>query len=182
MSQKVIFLHGPAAAGKHTIGSIVAERLGWPLWHNHLTVDLVSALFEFGSDAFVALRESIWLSTFACAAKAQRSFVFTFAPEATVRRSLIDELQGEIAHGGGDVHFIELVCAEAVVESRLANASRAAFGKLTDTAVYRQIKTAGGFQFPPMPAPLVTVDTEALQPDEAAAIIIAAVSKASAAP
>ncbi len=34
------------------------------LFHNHLTVDLVAALFDFGSEPFVRLRESIWLDAF----------------------------------------------------------------------------------------------------------------------
>ena len=45
----VFFIFGPAAAGKYTIGKLVSESLALPLFHNHLTVDLVATLFEFGS-------------------------------------------------------------------------------------------------------------------------------------
>ncbi|MEM1262887.1 MAG: AAA family ATPase [Pseudomonadota bacterium] len=175
MSQQVVFLHGPAAAGKHTVGTRVAERLGLPLWHNHLTVDLVKTLFEFGTDEFIALRESIWQTTFAAAAKAGRSFVFTFNPEATVRRTLIDELQAAVQRAGGQVLYVELICSDAEVQARIANPSRAQFGKLTDAALYRQLKAQGSFAFAPLPPAIVSVDTEQLQPDEAADVIVAAI-------
>ena len=67
----VLFIHGPAAAGKHTVGSRLAELSGLPLFHNHLTVDLVSTLFEFGSDGFVQLRADIWKAAFRAAAIAK---------------------------------------------------------------------------------------------------------------
>jgi broad-specificity NMP kinase len=56
---KVIFIHGPPAAGKLTIASLLSEMTGLPLFHNHLTVDLVKSLFEFGSPGFIKLREEI---------------------------------------------------------------------------------------------------------------------------
>lgn len=55
----VIFLHGPPAAGKYTIGRELARLTGWPLFHNHLVVDLLLGLFPFGSSAFVAHRERL---------------------------------------------------------------------------------------------------------------------------
>ena len=76
----VVFIFGPAAAGKHTIGTKVAADLGIALFHNHLTVDLARHLFEFGSDGFRRLRADIWRSAFRESARADTSFVFTFHP------------------------------------------------------------------------------------------------------
>ncbi len=50
-----VFIHGPAAAGKYTIGSHLSERIGLPFFYNHLTVDLVRTLFEFGTKEFIHL-------------------------------------------------------------------------------------------------------------------------------
>ena len=44
----VVFLYGPPASGKHTIGKRLSALLNIPLFHNHLTVDLATTLFEFG--------------------------------------------------------------------------------------------------------------------------------------
>jgi hypothetical protein len=163
----VVFLHGPPAAGKHTLGQRLAERLGIPLFHNHLTVDLVATLFPFGSPGFVALRERIWLEAFRLAAQAGRSFVFTFNPEATVDPELIGRLERTVTAAGGRVLYVELGCAEEEIERRLGNESRARFGKLTDLGLYRRIRAAGGFDFPALPPPVVVIDTGSTGVEEA---------------
>lgn len=174
----VIFLHGPAASGKHTIGSILSERTGLPLFHNHLTVDLVKTLFDFGTEPFRDLRSAVWLESFRQAARADRSFIFTFHPEASVDPRTISDLVEVVESEGGEVHFVELRCPEDTVLQRLGNESRTRFGKLVDTDLYRQIAQAGGFDFPAMPAPVLTIDTDQMNPTEAAQAIDEAIRKA----
>lgn len=163
----VVFLHGPPAAGKLTLGRRLAERLGIPLFHNHLTVDLVATLFPFGSPGFVALRERIWLEAFQVAARAGRSFVFTFNPEATVDPELVGHLEQAVTTAGGRVLYVELRCSEGEIERRLGDASRARFGKLTDLGLYHQIRATGGFDFPALPPPVVVIDTSETSVEEA---------------
>lgn len=171
MSFEVIFLHGPAAAGKHTIGSQLAELTGLPLFHNHLTVDLVTTLFEFGSAGFVQLRADIWRAAYRAAAEAQQSFIFTFNPEATVDPQLIQELEELVSAGGGQLLYVELLCDLETLAGRMDNASRAQFGKLTDPALFRQLVADGGFDFPPLPEAWLTVDTALATAEEAAQAI-----------
>jgi len=172
MSFDVIFIHGPAAAGKHTVGSLVSARLDIPLFHNHLTVDLVKTLFDFGTPEFMTLRAEIWRSSFQQAARVRRSFVFTFNPERTVAPSLMTELSDLVTDAGGRVHYVELRCSDAEIERRIDNPSRHRFGKLTDPALYREFKSQGGFEFPEFPAPLVVIDTESMAPEAAAELIV----------
>ena len=98
----VIFIHGPPAVGKYTIGKLVSDHLHMPLYHNHLAVDLATCLFDFGSEAFKLLRESIWLKSFELAAAHGQSFIFTFNPEATVAEDLIPRLMNLLRSNGGD--------------------------------------------------------------------------------
>ena len=69
----LVFIHGAPAVGKLTVARELAGLTGFHLFHNHLTVDLVSSLFAFGTPSFVSLREQIWLAAFAEAARADRS-------------------------------------------------------------------------------------------------------------
>lgn len=167
----VVFLHGPAASGKHTIGSRLAAKTGLPLFHNHLTVDLVKALFDFGSAPFVNLRAGIWRASFAEAVASGRSFIFTFHPEATVDPALIGELVRLVGDAGGRVHFVELLCSATAVRARLPSESRTRFGKLVDPALYATLERDGAFRFPPLPEPLLRIDTERLSPEESASRI-----------
>ncbi len=174
----VLFLHGPAAAGKHTIGTLLSTLIDLPLFHNHLVVDAVATLFEFGSKGFVELRERIWLDAFSLAAETSRSFIFTFNPEASVDPALIQRLQDVVTSHHGRVLFVELECSEAAVIERLNSPSRAQFGKLSDVELYRSLKNQGSFDFPVLPEAIIVVDTEAQAPIESAHLIADAYRKA----
>lgn len=171
VQMQVVFIHGPAASGKHTIGKLLAGHTGLPLLHNHLAVDQALVQFPFGSPGFVQLRAKLWRTAFEEATAAQRSFIFTFHPEATVAPQLLQELRAIVEAGGGRVHFIELTCPQDAILARLGNASRSAFGKLTDRGMYEEIERAGGFRFPPLPEPLLRIDTGQVTAEQAAARI-----------
>ncbi|MEM1247825.1 MAG: shikimate kinase [Acidobacteriota bacterium] len=168
----VLFLHGPAAAGKLTVARPLAQRLGVRLFHNHLTVDLSTALFDFGTAGFVQLREEIWLRSFSLAAREGVSFVFTFQPEASVGLTFPQDCRAAVEGHGGHVHFVALDCPESAVEERIAASSRAEFGKLRDVELYKQLRDAGAFEYPPMPEPMVRVDTSRCAPEEAVERIV----------
>ena len=57
----VIFLHGPPASGKYTVGKVLSALLGVPLFHNHLAVDLARSLFEFGTPGFVKHQDNAYV-------------------------------------------------------------------------------------------------------------------------
>lgn len=173
----VVFLHGPVASGKHTIGTHLSSLTGLPLFHNHLAVDAALSLFPFGSESFKKMRAVIWLTAFREAARSGRSFIFTFNPESTVDVTLIDQLNEEVVSIGGTIAFVELRCSREVTRERLTNESRFRFNKLTDPDLYDRLEQAGGFDFPPLPSPLLSLDTDALSPELAAAAIVEALSK-----
>ncbi len=118
---QVIFIHGPAASGKHTIGSHLSRLTGLPLFHNHIAVDAALSLFEFGTEGFKNVRAAVWRAVFQEAARSGRSFIFTFHPEASVDPGLVTELVGLIESAGASVLFIELLCTPESVLERLGN-------------------------------------------------------------
>src|SRR6267378_7593760 len=158
---KLVFLHGPPAVGKLTVARELAGLTGFRLFHNHLTVDLVSSLFPFGSEPFILLREQIWLSVFGEAARQKVSLIFTFNPERTVRERFIQDAINVVESAAGKIIFVELTCAEEELERRMEDASRKEFGKLASVERYRSLRDAGAFQFPKLPNGLI-LDVTAL--------------------
>jgi chloramphenicol 3-O-phosphotransferase len=161
---RLVFLHGPPAVGKLTVARELAKLTSFHLFHNHLTVDLVTALFAFGTEPFIRLREQIWIDAFAEAARSETSLIFTFNPERTVREHFINDAVQTVEASGGQVVFVELTCAEADLEQRMAGESRKEFGKLTSLEQYRELKRAGAFDYPKLPAGL-TLDTTDQSPE-----------------
>jgi len=167
---KLLFLYGPAASGKLTVGRALHALTGIRLFHNHLVVDALLAAFPFGSPSFVRLREQTWLSVFAAAAHDDTSLIFTFAPENTVTPGFIDNAIASITGAGGEIHFIRLDCPVAVLEERMEDASRAQFLKLNSVATFRKLRAANADTYRELPADL-TIDTSSLQPEESARVI-----------
>lgn len=165
---QLIFLYGPAAAGKLTIGRELAARTGLPLFHNHLIVDAVAAVFPFGSEPFARLREEFWLKVFAEAASANRSLIFTFAPEASVAADFPQRVQALVSANGGETIFVALTIPHAEQERRLTAESRTAFGKLRDVALLRSLQPQFDACMRAMPEPVLTLDTSALTAKESA--------------
>jgi chloramphenicol 3-O-phosphotransferase len=167
---KLVFLHGAPAVGKLTVARELAGLTGFRLFHNHLTVDLASSLFPFGSEPFILLREQIWLAAFAEAARNDVSLIFTFNPERTVRERFVQDTIAAVEAAGDKVVFVELRCAEDELERRLADASRKEFGKLASVEQYRSLKDAGAFHFPKLPDGL-SLDTTNQTPADSARLI-----------
>lgn len=165
---RLVFLHGPAASGKLTVAKELAASTGLPLFHNHLVVDALLAVFPFGSPGFVGLRERMWLDVFAAAAAEDRSLIFTFHPEASVAPDFPARAAALVEGAGGRVDFVELTCAPEVVATRVEAPSRQASGKLSSLAVLRELEAAGAFAYPPLPPPAMRIDTGTLAPAEAA--------------
>jgi len=171
---KLLVLHGPLAAGKLTIAREVAALTGWRLFHNHLTVNLALAVYDFGTPGFVALREQIWLTVFRRAlADRLPGVIFTFNPENSVPQKFIDDLFAEIAAAGGEVIPVELTATEAELERRMATSSRVENGKLTDLTLYRELRAAGTFLTPVIHHSRLSLDTGQLSPTSAARQIVA---------
>jgi hypothetical protein len=170
---RLVILSGPVASGKLTIGRLVAERADLALFHNHLVVDAVGALFPFGSDAFVQLRERLWLDLIDAGLGAGRDILFTFAPEPSVPADFLPRLIGLARSRGAIVHLVALTLDPAEQERRLTAPDRAAFGKLRDLDLFRAIRPELDRSAAAMPPADLTVDTTDLHPEQAAARIAA---------
>ncbi len=130
--------------GKLTVGSELKKMTGFPLFHNHLTVDLTESLFEFGSAPFIALREKIWLESLEAAFKAKlKGVIFTFAFEKTVSNQFIPALLKMAKKYKGRVEFVELVCDLTELKKRIVSESRTKYNKLISYRKFSNLFSQG---------------------------------------
>ena len=170
----LIFVHGMPGVGKLTVARELSRLTGYKLFHNHLTVDLVESVFEFGTQAFAELRESIWLSVFEKAIDSGLpGLIFTFAFEPTVTSCFVPATVEMIESRGGNVVFVELRCDSSVLEKRLTDPSRAAYRKLTSVSKLRELEAQGVLETPPLPRRNLVIDITELSPEKAARRICA---------
>ena len=166
---RLIFIYGLPATGKLTVAKELQGLCGYRLFHNHLTVDLLLSTFEFGSEAFIRLREEIWLRVFEEAARSGvAGIIFTFNAEKTVRAGFSERVVELVEASGGAVSFVQLVCGVDELRRRMDSEARRQHGKLTSVTLFEQLEAAGEFDSTYMPEPVITVDTGECGPGEAA--------------
>lgn len=173
---KLVFVYGPPAAGKYTVSRRVAEITGLALFHNHLVVDTVAAVFPFASPSFVRLREQFWMDVFKAAVAEDRSLVFTFQPEGSVSPDFAQRVVDLVRGAGGEVLLVHLKLSADGQMARIANADRAAFGKLRDAGLLAKLQAEFEACERAMPEADLVIDTELVSAESAAAMIAARVS------
>lgn len=176
---KLVFIYGPPAAGKLTIARKVSEQTGLSLFHNHLIVDAVGAVFPFGSEQFRRLREKFWFETFEAALEDGRSLIFTFLPEQSVSSDFADRVLKLVADQGGEIVFVKLDLSREGQLDRLANADRGKFGKLRDTDLLEVNFDQMEASIQAMPEPDLVLNTGKLSADAAARQIVDLIKPAS---
>lgn len=173
---RLIFIHGPAAAGKYTVARELAALTGAELYHNHLVVDEVLKRHAFGTPGFVSERDRAWRGYFAQhPGPAKPNVIFTFNPENSVPQAFIDWLFAEMKRRAVKLVSVEVTAPESVIEARMGSEQRQRFRKLTDVVLYRQLRDSGTFATPVIPRTDLRIDSSLTKPEESARLIVKAI-------
>ena len=91
----------------------LAHLTGYKHFHNHLTVDLVGSLFDFGSEQAERLSTKFRLEMFQEAALANLpGVVFTLVYARGDDDAFVQQTIDAVEPHGGTVHFVLLTCEE----------------------------------------------------------------------
>lgn len=175
MPKRLIFIFGPVACGKFTIAKELSKITNFKLFHNHLVVDAVLSLFDFGSANFIKHRERIWYEMIADAIDEGQDIIFTFNPESTINVSFVDNIRRIIEERNGTILIVEITCIDSEICNRIESDSRKEYKKLSSAAFYRELKEQNAFAFPLIPATL-TLDSTTLPAIESALYIASTLS------
>jgi len=176
----LVYLYGPPASGKLTIAEQFARLSGYPLFHNHLTVNAVRAVFPFGSPPFTDVLHRVRLDVFETAARSGLSLIFTNnsawsgADGYSRFCAFAARARGVFEGGGGRVRFVRVTAPQAILEQRLDEQSRREHGKLLEIDRLREL-TDGLDQTSLYPDDLV-IDTSQMSPEDAALAVFEALT------
>jgi len=116
---KLICIIGPQAVGKMTVGHALEKQTGLPLFHNHMTIDLLEPLFGF-SEHTMALSSTFRKEIFHHFIQSKQAgliFTYMWAFNEQADWDFINDLYQMFTENGGDVYFVEL---EASTETRIS--------------------------------------------------------------
>ncbi|MGB7202832.1 MAG: AAA family ATPase [Pyrinomonadaceae bacterium] len=169
---KLIIIHGPPAAGKLTVSRELAARTGYKVFHNHISIDCVKPVFEFGSPAFWRVIKVIREETFAEAAREGFSLIHTFCYAKGEDDEQYHRMIACVEDNGGDVNSVLLICDDETRRQRIVADERKQIGKLTDPDSIEMSREKFDL-FSPLPGrETLIIDTTDVAPDEAATRII----------
>jgi hypothetical protein len=117
--QTLLFIVGPPAVGKMTVGDEIARRTGFRLFHNHLSIEPVLRVFDFGSDAFNRLVDDFRRSVFEEVARSDLPgliFTWVWAFDLPSEAATVERYAAPFRDQGSRVLFVEL---DASLDERL---------------------------------------------------------------
>jgi hypothetical protein len=171
---KLIVIYGAPGVGKLTTASALATLTGFRLFHNHLSFNLVNAVFDFPTPPFARLAETVRLATFEAAAREKISgLVFTFCYVRPEDDPFVERMIEVVERHGGEPGFVRLSCDRATNEERVVGAERSGFGKITEVASLRRMLARWDFDSPIPFRPGLEIDNSALGADVVARRIAA---------
>lgn len=108
---KFVLIFGPPAVGKMTVGYALAKQTGLKLFHNHMAIEPVLEIFDFGDPAFQRLVTNFRRQIFEeVAGSALPGLIFTYvwALDQTSDKKFVDEMTEIFRCKGADVYYVEL--------------------------------------------------------------------------
>ena len=126
---KLIFIYGPPAVGKLTVSNEVAALTGYKVCHNHLSIDAVEPIFDFGTPSFFKLVELIRLETVSEAARQNVNLIYTFCYAKDLDDSHVAKITRAAEENGGEVCFVLLTAEKDELKKRVLEESRKSYGK-----------------------------------------------------
>lgn len=171
-TMELVIIYGAPGVGKLTVARELARTTRYKLFHNHLTVDMVGSLFDFGSEQAVRLTARFRLEMLDEAAMAGiPGVIFTLVYASGDDDQYVRDIIDAVEPHGGNVRFVLLTCETDELLNRVSDESRAAFRKLRDPDVVRRLITESEMSTPVPHKPGLVIDNTHLAPDEAAAEI-----------
>lgn len=170
---KLVFIYGSPAVGKLTVAREIAKRTGYKVFHNHLSIDCIEPVFEFGSASFYKLINLIRVETVAEAARVGRNLVYTFCYAKDFDDAHVAEIAEAVKKNGGEACFVLLTADKSALEKRVVEESRRKLGKAKTVELLRYFFETYDLFSPVNGHKSLQIDNTNLPPEAVAEQIIA---------
>ena len=126
---KLVFIYGSPAVGKLTVANEIARKTGFKVFHNHLSIDCIEPIFEFGSASFGKLIDLIRVETVREAARVGQNLIYTFCYAKDLDDAHVERITRAVAENGGEICFVLLRAEREELNKRVVEESRRSMGK-----------------------------------------------------
>jgi len=136
---RLVFIYGPPASGKLTVATELAKLTGFKLFHNHVSIQFVQSVFEFGTKTFWRLTGKYRLEMIEEAAKDGIDTIFTFVYGKGEDDQFVRKTVRKTESHGGRVYFVRLHCNPEELIRRVKTSQRRKMGKIGNEKTLRDL-------------------------------------------
>ena len=169
---KLLFIYGPPAVGKLSVANEVAKLTGFKVFHNHLSIDAILPVFEFGSEPFFRMVEMIRVETVAEAARENVDLIYTFCYAKGLDEAHVEKVANAARENGGEVLFALLTCDPDELRRRVLLEDRRKFKKANTLEMMEMFLETYDLSSPIPYSDTFAIDNTYVPPDDAARRIV----------
>jgi deoxyadenosine/deoxycytidine kinase len=169
---RLLFIYGPPAVGKLTVANEVANSTGFKVFHNHLSIDAVLPVFDFGTKPFARLVELIRIETVAEAARENVDLIFTFCYAKGLDEELVAKVERAAKENGAEVLYVLLTCDPEELKRRIVLENRKDFKKANTVEMMEMFLETYDLSSPVPLVDTLTIDNTNISAEHAARQII----------
>ncbi|HEX8638210.1 MAG TPA: hypothetical protein VF692_09120, partial [Pyrinomonadaceae bacterium] len=115
----------------------IAAQTDFKVFHNHLSIDCIEPIFEFGSKSFMKLIHLIRAETIREAALVGQNLIYTFCYAKDFDDAHVSQITEIVGENGGKVCFVLLKADKTTLEKRVLEESRRKYGKAKTVEMMR---------------------------------------------
>ena len=115
--KKFVVIIGATAVGKMTVGQELQKITGLPLFHNHMTIDLVANFFDYGTKEGQRLVGLFRQEIFEAVAKSDLPgmiFTYMWAFDSQSDWDYIQKISDLFEEHGAEIYYVELIADKDV--------------------------------------------------------------------
>src|SRR2546423_13136462 len=134
---KLIFIYGPPAVGKLTVATELAKITSFAVFDDHPAINSLQPVFGSLPQSMDKVVEQIRLAVIEEAARANADLIFTFVYTHPDDVPYVDRICDAVQRHGGEMRFVQLICAREAQEARVVHPDRSPFKSVDSVGVVR---------------------------------------------
>lgn len=130
---ELIIIYGPPGVGKLAVAKELSKITGYRVFHNHLTIEVASAIWDFDDPNYLRFRDKYRKVMISDAQRTGvKGIIFTYAYGNTAYEdAFLKDIVRIARKGGGRSLFVQLYCDIKKLRGRVLHPSRKKYQKIS---------------------------------------------------
>jgi tRNA uridine 5-carbamoylmethylation protein Kti12 len=132
MKRSLIFIYGLPGVGKLTVAKELSNQTKFPIYHNHLTSDLVYSVFDRGEIGSLLKQKIRNLVIGDWAKYEDTSLITTLIYKKGDNEDYFEQMSNSAKEFGITIYYFHLICNLESLKERVVSPDRKKFGKIVE--------------------------------------------------